>query len=116
MYTKIIAYLLGRLSFGMGMAMVIPFTVAVFNDEPCFLDFFFSIMTAGVLYLLLTEHGKDANRKDISVREGIGTVFFAWILAAILAALPFVYSGILDPISAFFESMSGLTTTGATSN
>ncbi|MBR2039173.1 MAG: TrkH family potassium uptake protein, partial [Phascolarctobacterium sp.] len=115
MYTKIIAYLLGRLSFGMGMAMVIPFIVAVFNDEPCFLDFFFSIMTAGVLYLLLTEYGKDANRKDISVREGIGTVFFAWILAAILAALPFIYSGILDPISAFFESMSGLTTTGATS-
>jgi len=36
MYTKIIAYLLGRLSFGMGMAMVIPFIVAVFNDEPCF--------------------------------------------------------------------------------
>ena len=115
MYTKIIAYLLGRLSFGMGMAMVIPFIVAVFNDEPCFLDFFFSIMTAGILYLLLTEYGKDANRKDISVREGIGTVFFAWILAAMLAALPFIYSGILDPISAFFESMSGLTTTGATS-
>lgn len=51
---------------------------------------------------------------DITIREGIGGVFFCWILACLLCAIPFVLYGILGPIPAFFESMSGLTTTGAT--
>ena len=110
MYTKIIAYLLSKLSLGLGLALLVPFTFAVLNDEHCFIDFLFAMMFAGTLYLALGFYGKDANRKDISVREGIGTVFFAWVLATVIAALPFVFSGILDPVSAFFESMSGLTT------
>ena len=114
MYTKIIAYLLSRLSLGLGAVLSLPFTYAVLNNEPCFIDFLYAIMFSGALYLALGFYGKDANRKDISVREGIGTVFFAWLLAALIAALPFMFSGILDPISAFFESMSGLTTTGST--
>jgi trk system potassium uptake protein TrkH len=114
MYTKIISYLLSKLSLGMGLALLVPFSVAVLNNEHCFIDFLFAIMFAGVLYLALGHYGKDADRKDISVREGIGTVFFAWLLAAVIAALPFVFCGILDPVSAFFESMSGLTTTGST--
>ncbi|MBR5857597.1 MAG: TrkH family potassium uptake protein [Phascolarctobacterium sp.] len=114
MYTKIIAYLLSRLSLGLCAVLSLPFTYAVLNNEPCFIDFLYAIMFSGALYLALGFYGKDANRKDISVREGIGTVFFAWLLAALIAALPFVFSGILDPISAFFESMSGLTTTGST--
>ena len=114
MYTKIIAYLLSRLSLGLGAVLSFPFTYAVLNNEPCFIDFLYAIMFSGASYLALGFYGKDANRKDISVREGIGTVFFAWLLAALIAALPFMFSGILDPISAFFESMSGLTTTGST--
>ena len=50
----------------------------------------------------------------MSVREGIGTVFFSWLLAAALGALPYCFDGILNPAAAYFESMSGLTTTGAT--
>ena len=114
MYTKIISYLLSKLSLGMGLALLVPFSVAVLNNEHCFIDFLFAIMFAGVLYLALGHYGKDADRRDISVREGLGTVFFAWLLAAVIAALPFVFCGILDPVSAFFESMSGVTTTGST--
>ena len=114
MYTKIIAYLLGKLSLGMGVALLVPLAFAVLGNEACFIDFVLAVITAGFLYFALSYYGKDANRKDISVREGIGTVFFAWLLAAMLSALPFIFSGILDPVSAFFESMSGLTTTGST--
>ena len=73
MYTKIISYLLSKLSLGMGLALLVPFSVAVLNNEHCFIDFLFAIMFAGVLYLALGHYGKDADRKDISVREGIGT-------------------------------------------
>ena len=114
MYTKIIAYLLSKLSLGLGVALLIPTAMSIIKDEACTFAFVSSVVTAVALSLALCIYGKDADRKDISVREGIGTVFFAWLLAAVIAALPFMYCGILDPISAFFESMSGLTTTGST--
>lgn len=115
MYTKIIAYLLSWLSLGMGLALLVPLALAVYNDEPCVAAFTYAVLTAVGIFAVLGFYGKGADHKEVSVREGIGTVFFSWVLAAAIAALPFIYFGILDPISAYFESMSGLTTTGATS-
>src|SRR5687767_3564822 len=45
--------------------------------------------------------------------EGLAVVSGAWLLIAALAGIPYVWNG-LGPIDAMFESMSGLTTTGAT--
>ena len=115
MNTKVISYLLGKISVLMGAAQVINLCMALYYGEKCYLQFMFSILLAVGLGYALQFYGRDASHKDISVREGIGTVFFAWILAAGLAGLPFVFLQVLDPISAYFEAMSGLTTTGATS-
>lgn len=41
------------------------------------------------------------------------TVTSGWLLAALLGAVPFVLADALEPVDAFFESMSGFTTTGA---
>ena len=115
MNTKVISYLLGKISVLMGAAQVINLCMALYYGEKCYLQFLFSILLAVGLGYVLQFYGKDASHKDISMREGIGTVFFAWILAAGLAGLPFVFLQVLDPVSAYFEAMSGLTTTGATS-
>lgn len=114
MNTKVISYLLGRISFGIGAAQFIPLLLALYYGEKCFVDFALSIFVAVVLCGLFDYYGRDVSHKDISVREGIGTVFFSWVLAAGLGALPFCFTGVLDPVAAYFESMSGLTTTGAT--
>lgn len=114
MNTKIILYLLGRLCLTIAIVMFVPTAVAIYYNEECFADFLMTMAISAYLAFLSDQYAWDADKKDISVREGIGTVFFAWMLTAILAALPFVFAGILDPVSAFFESMSGLTTTGAT--
>lgn len=114
MNTKIILYLLGRLCLTIAVVMFVPTAVAIYYNEECFADFLMTMAISAYLAFLSDQYAWDADKKDISVREGIGTVFFAWMLTAILAALPFVFAGILDPVSAFFESMSGLTTTGAT--
>jgi trk system potassium uptake protein TrkH len=50
---------------------------------------------------------------DISVREGYITVSVAWLSAALFGALPYWFAGIASPLDAFFESVSGFTTTGA---
>lgn len=46
-------------------------------------------------------------------RETLALVGLSWIIAPALGALPFLFTGDLGPIDAYFESMSGFTTTGA---
>ncbi len=46
-------------------------------------------------------------------REGILTVALVWLIVGALGALPFALSGVLSFVDAFFESVSGLTTTGS---
>jgi trk system potassium uptake protein len=45
--------------------------------------------------------------------EALAVVAFTWFFIAVFAAIPYVLAG-LAPVDAFFESMSGITTTGAT--
>lgn len=52
-------------------------------------------------------------RERMRRMEGLGAVAATWLVVAHMAAIPFVFAG-LSPIDALFESMSGLTTTGAT--
>ena len=115
MNTRVISYLLGKIAVLMGLAQVINLGLAFYYGEDCYMDFLLSIFFAVALGYGLQYYGRDVSQKEISVREGIGTVFFAWLLAAGLAGIPFVLMGVLDPVSAYFEAMSGLTTTGATS-
>lgn len=114
MNAKVIIYLLGNISIGIGIAQIIPLIMSIAYGETCCAAFFLSIAVAAVVAWFFHQYGSGADTKDLSVREGIGTVFFAWLLAALLASLPFYFAGVLDPVSAYFESMSGLTTTGAT--
>ncbi|MCB9881626.1 MAG: TrkH family potassium uptake protein [Planctomycetes bacterium] len=46
-------------------------------------------------------------------REGILTVALVWLLVGALGAMPFAFSGVLSFADGFFESVSGLTTTGS---
>lgn len=53
-------------------------------------------------------------RPYLSPRTGYLFVVLGWLFSALLGALPFILSGaIASPVDAFFESMSGFTTTGA---
>ncbi len=47
-------------------------------------------------------------------REGLALVGLGWLLTAAVGALPYLTCGVLGPIDAYFESMSGFTTTGST--
>jgi len=55
------------------------------------------------------------SERDLSVREGFAIVSFGWLAFALFGALPYVLSGgIPSYVDAFFEAMSGFTTTGST--
>lgn len=52
---------------------------------------------------------------DVTTREGFAIVSFAWATTAFFGALPYLFTGALtSPVAAYFEAMSGFTTTGAT--
>jgi len=51
---------------------------------------------------------------NLSRRDGFGVVTLGWIFASVFGALPYILSGVIPhPVAAFFETISGFTTTGA---
>ncbi len=72
-------------------------------------------LAAGALAFLLALYlGRKKGRPSLSPRTGYLFVVLAWVLSAALGALPFMTSGAIpNPFDAYFESMSGFTTTGA---
>ncbi|RXK51781.1 TrkH family potassium uptake protein [Halorientalis pallida] len=57
------------------------------------------------------------DRRDLGLRESYLMVALTWLTIALVGAVPFVLAGhgvLAEPVNAMFESMSGVTTTGAT--
>ena len=84
-----------------------------YNDE-ALLDFWKSAgITAGA-GLLMAVAGKGGD-KQLTRRDGYVLVSFAWVAFSLFGMLPFYISGYVPDITnAFFETMSGFTSTGAT--
>lgn len=71
-------------------------------------------LTAGLLYFCFKEK-KERNMHQLKKREGYFIVAFVWVLFSLFGTLPFYLSGYIpDYTNAFFETISGYTTTGAT--
>ncbi len=65
---------------------------------------------AGGLMTLLGRRAKNI----LFQREALGLVGIGWLLLAGAGALPYMLAGVMGPVDAYFESMSGFTTTGST--
>ncbi len=96
------------------IAMLVPAAIAQLYDDSGQLAFgesAFGIFVAGGLCWLLTRRF----RRELKVRDGLLLVTLAWVMVPALAALPLML-GIPDLsfTDAYFEAVSGLTTTGAT--
>lgn len=114
MNTKVIFYFLGKISMAFTCILAVPAFLAISYKEDCVNVFLFAACISMFLGYTLKKYGNNADLTRMTIREGIGTVFFSWILIAIIASLPFSLGGYLSPAAGIFESMSGLTTTGAT--
>ncbi len=92
--------------------MLLPILVSLIYAEDDLTSFIISAGITGLTGLVLfftfrTEH-------DLRLREGFALVTFAWLSFALFGALPFYLSGYIPSFTdAFFETMSGFTTTGA---
>ncbi|HEY9537177.1 MAG TPA: TrkH family potassium uptake protein [Kiloniellaceae bacterium] len=109
-----IVFILGILLSVLAIAMVIPAIVDIAVGHP---DWQVFLVAAGVtlfvgVSMMLTTR---ASLKRFSVRQAFLLTNLAWLVIVVFGALPFQFSELkLDPVDALFESVSGVTTTGAT--
>ncbi len=95
------------------LLLLLPLTVSLIYKDSCIPAFLLSILIALAIGLLMVLIAKPRT-KVIYAKEGFAITTFAWLSLSAIGALPFFLSGqIPNYIDAFFETVSGFTTTGA---
>jgi trk system potassium uptake protein TrkH len=114
MRIKVVLHYLGLLITGLGFSMLLPLGWSLYHNEPVSSAFAISIgisVGSGLLLWRLTPGGEGR----LSRREAIMLVAGAWLLASAFGAIPYELAGTFSSyLNAYFETMSGFTTTGAT--
>lgn len=111
---RMITYIMGQILRIVGLCMLLPLVVGAIYGEHHILASF--AIPAGITILLsiILTIKKPKNTAVFSM-EGFVSVAASWITMSAIGALPFVISGeIPDYVDAFFETVSGFTTTGST--
>lgn len=110
---KMIAQIIGRMMLVEAALLLMPMAVALIYGEACYMSFICAIGVA-VLIGLPLELAMRPKNKLIYAKEGFIVVSVTWLLFSLVGALPFIFSGEVSSFAdAFFETVSGLTTTGA---
>ncbi len=110
---KTVFFTLGVLQIILGLSMIIPIiTQFIFNElDAGFISSGIVCIIFGILFFL---SNLDHNKK-LNLQQAFLLTSLSWITIAIFGSLPFVFSSLnLSFTDAFFESMSGITTTGST--
>jgi len=110
---KTVFFIIGVLQIILGIFMAIPIIIQlVFSElDSSFIASSVITLVFGVLFIL---SNLDYNKK-IDLQQAFLLTTLSWLTIAIFGALPFYFSNLnLSFTDSFFESMSGLTTTGST--
>jgi len=107
---RLTLHIIGSFLKYFALAYIVPLVIALYYGEDWRI-FLYSLLITLATGLLL-EFGF-RTRKVIERAEGFTIVAFTWLLIPLLGTLPYIFLG-LGFLDAFFETMSGFTTTGAT--
>ena len=111
MKNKAIYRYLGKVLMSFSAILLLPTLVAILNKErilPFLIPALISLLIGILFYLLFNKN------KNLYAKEGFIIVSLSWIIISIIGGLPYMLNTKLPFSSAFFEAVSGLTTTGAT--
>jgi len=107
---RLTLHIIGSFLKYFALAYIVPLVIALYYGEDWWI-FLYSLLATLAIGLLL-EFGFRTT-KEIERADGFTIVAFTWLLIPLLGTLPYVFLG-LGFLDAFFETMSGFTTTGAT--
>ena len=109
---SIIIYILGWIMNVEAVCMLVPGITALIYREKSGIAFLITILACLAIGVPLVS--RKPSKKAFYSREGLVTTALSWIVLSIVGAVPFVLSGAIpNPIDAFFEIVSGFTTTGS---
>ena len=104
LFSKLVAFF--------AISMLIPAIYSFITKDGFFISFLLSfciIIAPSILIWATTKKYKE----DLKAKDGFFVITFFWLILASVGSIPFLLFG-MAPIDSFFESMSGITTTGAT--
>ena len=108
---RMIGFVIGRILLTEAALLMLPMAVAAACGEAV-LPFLIPALLLAVIGLALGL--KAPKRSSLYARDGFAVVALAWVLMSAFGAMPFVISGDIPHfVDAFFETVSGFTTTGA---
>jgi len=112
---RYILNVVGILTLFFGLTMLFPIAVGLYYKDQSVIPFLKSIGITTFAGLLLHLCFRGSRVETITQREGMAIVSIGWTTIGIFGALPFYLAGgeFITFVDAFFESVSGVTTTGA---
>lgn len=112
MHIRCIIHILGFLQIFLAAAMLLPIPFSLYYGESDWIPLLISsAITALIGFIAFKSTRFD---QDLRTKEGFAIVTLGWIFFTIFGSLPFLISGYIPSFTdAFFETMSGFTTTGA---
>lgn len=117
MNKRIVLHIFGKIISTVSLLLLLPIFVAVYygeygNNKSLFS---FAVVAIGSFILgMIISKIFPAKNRTMFAKEGFFVVTLAWLAVSVIGALPFVISGYIPNfIDAFFETVSGFTTTGA---
>ena len=115
MNLKAVFYSVGRLTKFVGALMGIPCVMSLAYRESDFLPLAISAAVTLLGGYLMQRSCSGAKDEEIGHREAFAIVSLGWVVVAFFGTIPFLLAGTFPSfIDAYFETMSGFTTTGAT--
>lgn len=113
MHIYLVIHILGFLLIFLSAAMLLPIPFSLYYGGG---DWIYFIISALITFATGFAAFKFTRLdREVRAREGFAIVTLGWISFSLLGCLPFILSGYIPSLTnAFFETMSGFTTTGAT--
>ncbi|GAB4425780.1 MAG: TrkH family potassium uptake protein [Anaerolineae bacterium] len=108
-----VIHLLSFLLMFLAGAMLLPIPFSLYYGDA---DAMALLMSAGITFAAgFIIHRLTELRHELRAKEGFAVVTLGWLVFSLFGSLPFMLSGAIPSLTdAFFETMSGFTTTGAT--
>ena len=108
-----ILFVIGLVLSKIALFMYVPTLVAFATGTEGFIDFATAVIITHVVAFLCLTFGRTSEFK-LGVRDMFMITTLVWTIASAFAALPFVFINHISFTDAYFETMSGITTTGST--
>ena len=110
---KMVIHTIGQVGLLEAGLLVLPLLVSLYYGEACTLSYVQTIAVAALVGSVMTFAVRPKNH-NVVAKEGFSIVSIGWLILSAIGALPFFFSGdIPSYVDAFFETVSGFTTTGA---